>query len=146
MGNGGSMSLLANLVKSQQVVSLPPITSVTEATKTMALKNVGSVVVLDQEKLVGIFSERDLLNRVISKGLDPQKTLLSHVMSTAVCTVNLLDTVEHCFNKMQTTKCRHLPIINGPKVVGMVTMRNILEWLVEEMGDENIHLKQYIQS
>ena len=140
------MSLLSSLVKSQEVVSVPPQTTVEEAAKTMASKKIGSVVVMDGGKISGIFTERDLLNRVVGKGLDPRATKVAQVMSKTVCTIGLEDTVENAFELMEKTKCRRLPITQGNRVVGMVTMRNILEWLVSEMETENIQLKRYIQS
>lgn len=140
------MSLLVNLVKSQQVVSFPPEATVLAATKTMTDRKIGSVVVMSGDKLVGIFTERDLLNRVVSKGLDPHTTPLSSVMSKQVCASDISETVEECYQKMEKTKCRRLPILKEGKVVGMVTMRNILEWLVNEMQDENVQLKRYITS
>ena len=143
---GPAMSLLANLVKSQQVVSFLPEATVLAATKTMADRKIGSVVVIASDQLTGIFTERDLLNRVVSKGLDPHVTPLAVVMSKEVCTSDITETVEECYQKMEQTKCRRLPILKEGKVVGMVTMRNILEWLVNEMEDENVQLKRYISS
>ena len=140
------MSLLSSLIKSQEVVSVSPQTTVEEAAITMTAKKIGSVVVMDGGKLAGIFTERDLLNRVIGRGLEPKKTSVSQVMSKEVCTISLDDTVENAFELMEKTKCRRLPIIQSGRVVGMVTMRNILEWLVAEMESENVQLKRYIQS
>lgn len=140
------MSLLVNLVKSQQVVSFPPESTVAAAAKTMTERKIGSVVVMNGDKLVGIFTERDLLNRVVARGLDPHATPLSAVMSKEVCACEVTETVEGCYQKMEQTKCRRLPILKEGKVVGMVTMRNILEWLINEMEEENVQLKRYIQS
>ncbi|MDO8519069.1 MAG: CBS domain-containing protein [Deltaproteobacteria bacterium] len=140
------MSLLSSLVKSQEVVSVSPETTVAEAAKTMTDGKIGSVVVMDKGKMAGIFTERELLNRVIGKGLDPKTTPVLAVMSKEVCTISLDDTVENAFELMEKTKCRRLPITQADRVVGMVTMRNILEWLVSEMESENVQLKRYIQS
>ncbi len=140
------MSLLKNLVRSQKVVSLPPSSTIFEAARTMEANKVGSVVVMDQDNLLGIFTERDLLNRVAAKGVDIQKTTLGEVMSRAVATVSLSDSVQSAFQKMEKTRCRRLPIVDGEKVVGMVTMRDILEWINREMEDENVQMKRYIQS
>lgn len=140
------MSLLNSLIKSQSVVTLPSQATVLEAARRMAERLVGSVIVIDGEELVGIFTERDLLNRVVAKSLDPGSTLLSQVMSKNVRTIPMQETVENCFLKMEQTKCRHIPIVDGSKVVGVVTMRNILEWLTDEIKEENLFLKNYIQS
>ncbi len=140
------MGLLSNLVKNQKIAFLPSTTTVHEASLKMASQLIGSILVVDKGQLAGIFTERDLLNRVVAKNLDPKTTPLSQVMSKNVTTVSIHETVENCFGKMETTKCRHIPIMDGDRVAGVVTMRNILEWLIHEMEDENVQLKQYIQS
>lgn len=140
------MSLLASLVKTQKIISLHPHSTVFEAAQKMAEQLVGSILVIDADRLVGIFTERDLLNRVVAKDLDPKKTALSQVMSKNVTTIPLSEAVENCFKKMENTKCRHIPIVDGDRVVGVVTMRNILEWITKEMEEENVFLKRYIQS
>jgi CBS domain-containing protein len=140
------MTLLAALVKSQNIVTLPPTATVLEASKKMAQFLIGSILIVDGNKLAGIFTERDLLNRVVAKDLDPKKTPISDVMSKNVTTVSVSETTENCFRKMESTKCRHIPIMEGEKLVGVVTMRNILEWLTKEMEEENVFLKNYIQS
>jgi CBS domain-containing protein len=140
------MSLFASLIKNQKIVTLSPQANVWEASKKMADRLVGSVLVMEGSKLLGIFTERDLLNRVVAQDLDPKKTLLSQVMSKNVTTVPFTEAVENCFKKMETTKCRHIPIMDGEDVVGVVTMRNILEWITNQMEEENVFLKAYIQS
>ena len=134
------------LVKSQKVVSLPPNATVFEAAQTMEANKIGSIVVMDNDRLAGIFTERDLLNRVAAKGLDAKKTALSEVMSKNVMTGSIDEIISGCFGKMESTKCRRLPIMDGKRVVGMVTMRNILEWLFQEAEEEKNQLRKYIQS
>lgn len=140
------MSLLSSLISSQKVVSLSPQTTVYQACQTMSANNIGSILVMEKDQLKGIFTERDLLNKVISKGLNYQNTLLDQVMTKNVATISIDESVENAFKKMETIRCRRLPIISNNVVVGMVTMRNILEWLINEMEDENVQLKRYIQS
>ncbi len=140
------MNPLSALIKNQTPITLPPSTTVIEAAKKMADHLIGSILVLQGENLVGIFTERDLLNRVVAKGLDPEKIELKQVMSKNVTTIPVQETVENCFKKMEETKCRHIPVVDGIKIVGIVTMRNILEWLTEEIKEENFFLKNYIQS
>lgn len=140
------MSSLASLIRNPEVVSLPSSATVWDAARKMSEHMIGSIVVLEEETLVGIFTERDLLNRVVAKGMDPQETPLSQVMSKNVRTVSLQQSVESCFQKMEETKCRHIPVVDGKKVVGVITMRNILEWLTDQIKQENLFLKNYIQS
>lgn len=140
------MKLLHKLTQTQTLVSLPPSATVRAAADLMAQKLVGSILVMEQDKLVGIFTERDLLNRVVAKGIDPSKVALSQVMTPKVVTVQIDDSLEDCYDQMQQTKSRHVPIMDGERVVGMVTMRNILEWLWTEINEENAELKRYITS
>ncbi|HCU24805.1 MAG TPA: histidine kinase [Deltaproteobacteria bacterium] len=140
------MSHLKSLIRKAEVITLPPTASVVEAGKKMTEHNIGSIVVMEGKQLAGIFTERDLLNRVVSPGLDPQKITLAQVMSKNVRTVSVNDSVEAVFNKMQETKCRHIPVVEDSKIVGVVTMRSILEWLTDQMKEENLFLKNYIQS
>src|SRR4030095_1723932 len=139
------MSLLAALLKSQNVVTLAPSATVFEAAQKMAAQLIGSIPVVEGDELVGIFTERDLLNRVVAKDLDPKKTPLSQVMSKNVTTVSPSETTQNCFLQMERTKCRHIPIVEGKRVLGVITMRNILEWVTKEMEEENVFLKNYIQ-
>lgn len=140
------MSHLKNLIKETEVITLPPSANVLDASKKMTECRIGSILVVEGDSLIGIFTERDLLNRVVSTGLPPQATLLSQVMSKNVRTVSLGDSVESVFQRMEETKCRHIPVVDGTKLVGVVTMRNILEWLTDQMKEENLFLKNYIQS
>ncbi|MCE9625666.1 MAG: CBS domain-containing protein [Deltaproteobacteria bacterium] len=140
------MSHLKSLIKNPKVVTLPPTASIYEASQKMAEHLIGSVIVMEGDRALGIFTERDLLNRVVSKGLDPRTTLLSQVMSQGLKTVSIQETVEACFRKMEESKCRHIPVEDDGKLVGVVTMRNILEWLTDQIKEENLFLKNYIQS
>lgn len=139
------MSSLSLVIKAGHVVNLPPTATVQEGVQTMHENHIGSIVVMDGETLAGIFTERDLLNRVVARGRDVGATKLSEVMSVQVMTVDIKDSVENCFEKMQETRCRHMPVVENDKVVSIVTMRNILEWLIREMEDENVLLKNYIK-
>ena len=140
------MSHLKSLIKNPLVVTLPPTASIYEASQKMAEHLIGSVIVMEGPQALGIFTERDLLNRVVAKGLDPKTTLLSQVMSKGLKTVSVQETVEACFRQMEDSKCRHIPVEDDGKIVGVVTMRNILEWLTDQIKEENLFLKNYIQS
>ncbi len=140
------MSYLKSLIKVSQVVTLQPSATVFEACKKMSEHMIGSVIIMEGDRPIGIFTERDLLNRVASKGLDLQSTKVEQVMSKGLKTVSVHETVEACFRKMEETKCRHVPIEDDGKLVGVVTMRNILEWITDQMKEENLFLKNYIQS
>lgn len=140
------MKLFHKLSQAQQLVSLPPTATIWETAELMSQHSVGAMLVMEGERLVGIFTERDLLNRVVAKKLEARTVRLAEVMSKNVVTIDINATLETCYEKMQTSKSRHVPIVDGSKVVGMVTMRNILEWLWKEIDEENAELKRYISS
>lgn len=139
------MRLFHKHSQGQDLATMPASQSVFEASQLMTEKSIGAILIMDGDSLEGIFTERDLLNRVVSKGLDPKKISISQVMTPHVVTVDVNDTLESCYEKMQETRARHVPIVDGGRVIGIVTMRNLLEWLWREIQDENNHLKQYIQ-
>ena len=140
------MASIGKIFGKQPIFSVGPEATVAEATKEMATKKVGSILVLQNGKLDGIFTERDLLNKVIAAGLDPKTTLVSKVMSREVCAINTDETIADCYERMAKTHCRHLPIFEKGKLVGMVTMRDLLEKMMHEIDDENQILKDYIHA
>lgn len=140
------MNRLLELAGSQNIFYLSPDATVFEASQEMSKKHVGAILVGSETNLLGLFSERDLMNRVVAKGLDYRKTKVSEVMTKNITTVTPDETVEHCHDKMIELKCRHLPIQEGGKIIGMVSIRDVMEWMVEDKEDENKVLKQYIQT
>ncbi|MDO8644283.1 MAG: CBS domain-containing protein [bacterium] len=140
------MASIGKIFGKQTIFSVTPDISVAEAAKKMLDKKVGSILVMEHEKLAGIFTERDLLNKVIAAGLDPKTVPISQVMSREVCAINTDETISDCYERMHKTHCRHLPIFEKGKLVGMVTMRDLLEKMMDEIDDENQILKDYIHA
>lgn len=105
-------------------------TTVLDAAKQMAEKGVGSVVVIANGQLAGIFTERDLLNRIIAKELNPAKVCLAHVMTSTVIGVEFDKPFTHALHLMSMNNCRHIPVTMKGMPVGMVTARDALtiEW------------------
>ncbi len=135
------MSIRA-LVQAQTLIYLGEEATVTEAAKIMTDKKIGSIVVLKGQSLVGIFTERDLLNRVVAQGLECQTTLLKSVMTTGVVTVNITITVEECYKQMQEKNFRHLPVVENDQVLGIISMRNLLGLMLQQLSYERDLLKQ----
>lgn len=141
------MGYLSNTIKSKKIVTIAPSDSVQNAVETMSSHHVGSVLVMDQDKIVGIFTERDLLNKVACNACDMSQQKVSEVMSSPVICAQSEQTVSQCFEQMEETKCRHIPIVDpSGKPVAMVTMRDLLEWVIDEIKTENGELLRYIQS
>lgn len=113
------------MVKGPDVIVTAPTTTVLEAAQLMAEDNVGSVIVRDDEGLLGIFTERDLLRRVVARGKDPAKLVMTDVMSSPVKCCSLSDTIHDCAHIFATSKIRHLAVIEDGALVGMVGLRDL---------------------
>jgi CBS domain-containing protein len=114
------------LIEGKGLIYVQPDTTVHEASAMMARARIGAVVVLDNGKLVGIFTERDLLGRVIVPGLDPRLTRISEVMTSNVVVANASDSCEECLEKMKKVGCRHLPIVEDDDLIGIISIRDLL--------------------
>lgn len=109
------------------VVYISPTATVRETTEIMDRHNVGSVLVMnDDQKLVGIFTERDLLKRVVAAGLDPDQTVMSQVMTKEVIVVDAFTRAEDVFQLMDQKKCRHIPVAEGDRILGVISLRDLL--------------------
>lgn len=107
-----------------QTQTRPPGATVREASRAMADHNIGSVLVVDEDRLVGIFTERDALRRVLGPGLDPDLTLLAEVMTREPDTIRSSDSVCEAIRRMDEFGYRHLPVVDGERVVGVVSSRD----------------------
>jgi CBS domain-containing protein len=111
----------------KRLTYVSPDMTVTEVAEKMAGAGIGAVVVLENEKLKGIFTERDLLNRVVSAGKDPKSVKVSEVMTTNVCVCNADDSYEFCLAQMKQIGCRHMPVVEENKLLGIISMRDLLK-------------------
>ena len=114
------------MVKGPDVIVAAPGTTVFEATRLMAEANVGSLIVKDCDDVCGIFTERDLLSRVVARALDPQQTPLSEVMSSPVRTCGLSTCVHEIAAGMSAGHIRHLVVQDGDALVGVIGLRDVL--------------------
>ena len=120
------MAVINDLVKEQKVVSVQHDQTVLEAARLMNERNIGAVTVLRDGALVGIFSERDLLRRVVASGRSPGLTQVSEVMTANPRTVPPAEPVENCLFLMKEYGFRHLPVSENGQVKGLVSLRDIL--------------------
>jgi CBS domain-containing protein len=141
---GGLMHRLQNVIQQRRVVSAPPDASIHAVAVMMSKGRIGAIPIVEDGDLVGIFSERDLMIRVVVPRLDLDATRVSEVMTREVVTATLRESVDECVKKMQRVKCRHLPVISGGRVTGMVSMRDLLRDEIKEQVDEIENLKAYI--
>ena len=116
-----------------------------DAAQYMASRNIGAVCVLDDsDKLRGIFSERDLLSRVVVKRLDPAAVPISEVMSEPRAVIDCADTPHEALERMERVGSRHLPVVDGERFIGMLSMRDIMRVEISEQGAELQLLHEYI--
>ena len=116
-----------------------------DAAEYMADRRIGAVCVLDaDDKLCGIFSERDLLNRVVVKRLDPSAVPIRDVMSEPRAVIDCADTPHEALERMERIGSRHLPVVDGDKFIGMLSMRDIMRVEISEQGAELQLLHEYI--
>jgi len=127
------MTTLRDIVKDRKIYSVEATRTVLEAARFMMEHNIGALPVLRNGELVGIFSERDIMNRVVAVGRTPGTTLVSEVMTPNPRAVAIDETVEECLFIMREFGFRHLPIVEGKEVKGLVSLRDILLRRVTEI-------------
>ena len=121
-----------------------PDQMVSEAVEIMAQHQVGVVAIVESGLLIGVFSERDLLRRVIARGRKPDKTSLREVMTADPITATREEDRQSAIRKMQAIGCRHLPIVVNGVVIDMLSMRDLLSMELEERSQEIDSLRDYI--
>lgn len=134
------MALIYDLVKDRKVYTVDADSSVLEAARFMMEHNIGAVPVLRNGELVGIFSERDIMNRVVAGGRLPGMTKVSEVMTANPKTVAVDETIENCLFMMREFNFRHALIADGKSVKGMVSLRDLLLRYVSQKDIENRRL------
>ena len=127
------------------LLTAPPETTVSEASRLMARRKVGAVMVTHQERLVGIFTERDVVFRVIAQGREAKNTPLSEVMTPSPITIDHEKSFGLALVLMQKNGFRHMPVIENGVPVGMVSARNALDPDLEEFASESYRREQILR-
>jgi CBS domain-containing protein len=131
--------------KTERLETVTPQTSVAEAIARMNQRRIGSVLVMDGERMAGIFTERDVLTRVVPQGLDSQRTPVGEVMTRQPVTITPSTTVHEAMLVMTNQRKRHLPVMTGEKVVGMVSIGDCTRWMVRDQQRTIDDLTDYVQ-
>jgi CBS domain-containing protein len=139
---GSVGSILAH--KGSAVWSIAPNSMVFEAIQLMADKNVGALPVVDDSQLVGMISERDYTRKVILKGKSSKDTPVREIMTQELITVNMADSVSDCLRVMTDSRIRHLPVMEGRKLVGLVSIGDLVKWTISAQTATIDALEKYI--
>ena len=130
--------------KGRKIWSIQPSASVFEALEMMAEKNISGVLILENEKLVGIFTERDYARKLILKGRFSKDTKVSELMTKNVLYVGTQSTINECMTLMTTKRIRHLPVISNGHLIGIVTIGDLVNQIISEQESAIHHLENYI--
>jgi CBS domain-containing protein len=138
------MSRVRDIVQERELYYAEEHQTVAAVVRKMAELHVGAIVVLSGQQLRGVFSERDLMKRVVLEKLDPEQTLVRSVMSTDISTVDESATLEEAMEAMQQHNCRHLPVTRGGNVVSFLSMRDLMNYELARKTEELHHMRAYI--
>ncbi len=130
--------------KGKELISVSPDTEVRDAIKKMAEKSAGTALVMDGNTLVGIFSERDFIRKIYLKDKCGKGVKVSEIMSTHLTTVKADTTLESCMEIMTEKRIRHLPVLDGGRVAGIVSIGDIVKYMVQEKEFVIKNLQSYI--
>ena len=140
------MTTVAHILKTKgsAVSSVNPNIRVREALRIMAEKNIGAIVVMENEKLVGIFSERDYARKIILKDKSSKTTPISEIMTEELITVTPDTNIDDCMVIMTEKHIRHLPVLEGEKLVGVISIGDLVKFIIEDQKIRIQNLESYI--
>jgi len=131
--------------KGRKVWCIAPTATVYDGLKIMADNNIGALVVMDEGKVVGIFSERDYAQKVVLHGLSSRTSTISQIMSTEVCFIAPDAAIEEAMAIATESRCRHLPVMNGEELIGLVSIGDLVKATIDEQEFVITQLKRYIK-
>jgi CBS domain-containing protein len=138
------MKPIGPLVSNREVVVVDLATSVAHAARIMTEKQIGAVPVVDGERVAGIFTERDVMARVVAAGVNPEATPVSTVMSTTLVVADVRDSHDVCLRRMQQARVRHLLVLDGGRLAGVLSLRDLLALELDEKDEEVTLLNAYV--
>ncbi len=132
------------LKKGRAVWSVAPTAPVFDAIKEMAERSIGALLVMDGPRLTGIISERDYARKVILQGRSSKATLVQEVMASSLLCCGLDTTIEECMGVMTTRRVRHLPVLDGEKVAGVISIGDVVKFVITDQKQEIDELVRYV--
>ncbi|EEF58826.1 CBS domain-containing protein [Pedosphaera parvula] len=143
MNISGTIDSILNY-KGKQIWSIQPFATVYEAVEKMAEKNVGALLVMENDRLVGMFSERDYTRKVVLHGKSSRQTLVREIISRPVISVDPDCSVEEAMRIMTENRIRHLPVIESDQVVGVVSIGDLVNWMISAQHLALNQMEDYI--
>ena len=132
--------------KSNQIFSVTRDTSVFDALKVMMEKNISALLVMEYSTLEGIFTERDYARKIILQGKSSKETAISEVMTADLLTINEKDSIDHCMQLMTDKHIRHLPVLEAGVVIGLVSIGDVVKYVIQDQKQTIQQLESYITS
>ena len=132
--------------KGRKVWSIHPHACVYEALEEMSDREIGALLVISEGELVGLLSERDYARKVILMGRSSKDTPVSEIMTAPVLTVGVNDTVDDCMRLMTSHRIRHLPVMDSGRIIGVISLGDLVNWVIREQAETIDHLHTYIAS
>jgi CBS domain-containing protein len=138
------MSGVRDILQNREFFHVGENDTVASVVRRMAEIRVGAILVLEGEQLRGVFSERDLMKRVVLEKLDPELTAVKDVMTTDIATIDETASLEEAMEAMRAHSCRHLPVMRGSRVVAFLSMRDLMKHELASKTEELHHMRAYI--
>lgn len=132
--------------KAPEIYAIGPDAPVIDAIRLMAEKRIGAVLVMEGARLVGILSERDYARKIVLQGRSSSDTPVSTIMTADVITVRPDDSADHCMQVVTEQRIRHLPVVRGGEVIGVVSIGDLVKAVIEDQQVELDQLQRYIAS
>ncbi len=132
--------------KTPEIFAIGPDAPVVDAIRRMAEKGIGALLVMDQERLAGIVSERDYARKIVLQGRSSATTPTREIMTCDVVTVDIDDSADHCMQLVTDRRIRHLPVLEDGQVVGVVSIGDLVKAVIEDQQVELEQLQRYISS
>lgn len=138
------MAKIRDVIAGNLLYTVQPHQTVREVATRMTAAKIGAVPVIEGDRLIGVFSERDLMTRVVAAGLNPDTTAVGSVMTKDIVVADADETTEACLARMKQLHVRHLPVVSGNTLVGMLSVRNLLLVDASRKDEEIKWLNAYI--
>ena len=138
------MKTLREIMRPEFLFTVQRGATVRDAVQVMTANNVGIVLVLDGERLVGVFSERDVVRRVVDRGLDPDRTPVGHVMTSRLVVGDPDEDYQSAIRKMDQANIRHLLVVKDAEILSMISIRDLIRVDMQDKGEEIRYLREYL--